>query len=237
MTTRYHYQIQLKDMITGQAIITAGGKCYVAGSGVAAKQAITDSVGTAATNPLTPTRGAIDFWSVTQPVDLYIATPGGQFLVATGLYASGPNEVLIDTSNRHQCMAIPFAIADTAAATETASGFLEPTNAQILPGGIGVRVSTLDSGIVVDVGTLSSDSGDADGFIDGISLTSAALVKATDVNGAVTLGALMYVQDSANAGDDFPEAHTSGGKSITYTLSAGADTGQGFIYLPYLLCA
>lgn len=237
-TLRYHYSLQLKDAVTGAAIITAGGKCYVAKNGLPAKQAITDKDGTAATNALTLTRGNIDFWAASLTngmVDLYIQCPDGQFVVLRNVPPSGQNEIPVNTNRVRQLMVIPFSIADTVTTTETATGFTEPANA-LIDNTPAVRVTTLESGKTIDVGTLSSDSGDADGFIDGISLTSAALVGATNVNGAVTLGALMYVQDSANSGDDFPEAHISGGKSITYTLASTVTVAAGFIYLPYTLC-
>jgi hypothetical protein len=108
----------------------------------------------------------------------------------------------------------------------------------VMPGPA-VRVSTLDATEDIDVGLLSSETnGDADGFIDGVLLTNAVLVKATRTNGSDTMGALLSVQDSGNAGDLAPEGHVVSGSnatSITYTLSAGTDTAEGFIYLPYML--
>jgi hypothetical protein len=234
------YRIQLKDAVTGASIITSGGTVYVAANGDAAKQAIKDSAGAAASNPMTPTRGFINFFTAVDVsrVDLYIMAPGGQFIVAKNIDPSGANEILVDTAQVNQVAVIPFAIGDTTANTETDTGFDTGTDKLWLPGGVAVKVSTLDSGMTIDVGTDGAGSNDPDGFIDGISLTTAVVVKATNATGAVTLGALFYVQDSANAGDDFPEAFkNAANENITYTLSSSTDTGEGFIFLPYILAA
>lgn len=233
----YHYRIQLVDH-NGKNISTAGGVCYVAAAGDAQKVALKDSTGASASNPSALTNGKIEFFTAeTVPsVDLYGIAPSGHAFIAKGIVPSGPNEIRVDTSRATTTLVIPFSIADTTANTETDTGFDVPTRGAVLPHMVGVDVLTADSGMTIDVGTLSSDSGDADGYIDGISLTTVASVKASLTNGSVTLGALLKVQDSANAGDAVPEANTSmSGKSITYTLSSSTDTGEGFIKLPMQL--
>lgn len=232
------YRIQLKDRATGEAIISAGGKVYVAQDGDAAKQTLYDKDGAALSNPLTPTRGFINFFVVdtTDEVDLYILAPGGEFVVRKNVKPGGPNEIAVDTDQRFQSMVIPFAIGDTSAATETSTGFAIPAKAQILPHGLGIDVLTIDATEDIDVGTLSSDSGDADGFMDGVSVGTAGFVKPTLLASGDTMGALLSVLDSANAGDDAPEGdHSMQGKTVTYTLSTGSDTAEGFIHLPYYL--
>lgn len=223
-TLRYNYHIQLKDAITGKAIITSGGKCYVAGDGASAKANCTDSAGTAATNPVTPTRGMIDFWSTAQVVDLYILSPSGHFVVLTGITPSGPNEVAINTDRVTQCFIIPFSIADTAAATETDTGFDLPSKCSVLDRlhGCGVRVTAVDATEDIDVGTLSSESGgDADGLIAASDMDNLGIVTGT--NGALFSSNAPYRSDAQTA------------KSISYTLTTGSDTGVGFIMLPYRL--
>lgn len=237
MLRNAQYGIQMKDAITLESIITAGGKVHVAKAGSPDKETLYQRDGTALANPITPTRGYIQFWvdEDTASVDLYVQAPGGQFAVFKDVKPSGPNEIQIDTSARQGAMVVPFSIADTTAAAETDTGFIVPSNAAILPNPL-VRVTALDAGMTIDVGTDSGDSGDADGFIDGLSLAAATLVKATLLNSGTTMGALLFVQDSANAGDDAPEANVSmQGKEVTYTLSASTDTGKGFVILPYLL--
>lgn len=231
------FRIQLKDMATGEGIVTAGGKCYVAVTAFAHKSTLYDKDGAALANPITPTRGFINFFVADsiEKVDLYIQAPGGEFVVRKNVKPSGANEINVDTDRRIHSLVIPFAIADTTATTETSTGFIVPAKAAMLPSPF-VDVLTLDSTEDIDVGTLASDSGDADGFIDGALLTTAGLVKASLVASADTFGALLSVLDSANAGDDAPEADVSMvGKTITYTLSSGTDTAAGFIHLPYYL--
>jgi len=232
------YKIQLKSAALLTAIITAGGTCYVATNGAAAKATLYTAAGSSLANPVTPTRGNINFFVADSVslVDLYILAPGGQFLVVKDLAASGPNEILVDTSNRHQCMVIPISYADSTAAAETATGFTEPANALMLPNPA-FKVTAIDATETIDVGTLSTDSGDADGFLAAIDVATLGLVKATVVNGGNTMGALFEIQDSANSGDIAPEGHVSGEKSITYTTTAGSDTVEGFAILPYLLAA
>jgi hypothetical protein len=223
-TLRYNFHIQLKDAFTGAPIVTAGGVAYVAKNGLASKQACTDKDGTALSNPVALVRGSLDIWctSLTNAmVDLYIQCPGGQFVVARNISPSGPNEIPVNTVNPNQCMVIPWAQADFTAATETDTGFDCPAaNTAVFladSGSAAVRVVTIDATETIDVGTDSTDSGDADGFISAAAIGVAGIIQD---NGAL-LGTLV--------------GHLSAGKSITITTSTGSDTGLGFIYLNYRL--
>lgn len=238
MLQQLEYRIQLKDGATGKAIITSGGKVFVAANGDALKQAIKDADGASMSNPMTPTRGFINFFTATSvtKVDLYIQCPGGQFIVVKDVEPSGPNEISVNTNSRHQCMVIPWAAADITAATETSTGFTVP-NGIMLPTPF-INVTAIDATEDLDVGTLSSDSGDADGYIDSVSVGTLGIAKATLLASGDTMGALFSVLDSANSGDDAPEGDVSMvGKTITITTSTGSDTGKGFVHLPYLLAA
>lgn len=232
-----HYSIQLIDLLTTKSIDGSGGKAYVAKSGDAQKESLFTKAGAVLANPISLVNGKLDFYvaDTVVSVDLYVQAPSGHFVVAKGIVPSG-DKIYINKGDLDAIYTIPFAIADTAAATETNSGFIVPTGAMVLPTGVGVNVSTADAGITLEVGTLSTDGGDADGYIDVLSVATAGTVKASLANGATTFGVLLYVQDSANAGDKAPEANvTMGGKAITYTLSAGADTADGFIKIPVQL--
>jgi hypothetical protein len=235
-----NWNFQLKDRASGEAIVTAGGVAYVTAAGDPARLALKNKDGSTLANPLTPTRGFIEFFAdeTVESVDLFIMAPGGQFVVRKGIKSSGPNEIEVDTGSLRHVAVIPFAIADYAANTETKSGFKTGTDKLWLTDGVAVNVTTLDSGMTIDVGTDGAGSNDPDGFIDGISLTAAALVKATLTNGAVTKGVLLKVQDSANAGDAAPECFKDASdEDITITLSASTDTGEGYVYLPYQIAA
>lgn len=238
-TNRLRYTFQLYDQ-NHKAIQSSGGVVYVAASGDAAKQAITDKDGTALANPRALTRGACEFYVVdtAADVDLYIMAPGGQFIVQTDFVAGETPDLMVDTNRRNQVAVIPFAIGDTTAAAETDTGFDFPTASAVLPNPM-VRVTTADATETIDVGLLSSESGgDADGFINALDVASEVLVKATLLASGDTMGALLSVLDSANSGDDAPEAHIVTGAaatSISYTLTAGTNTAEGFILLSYIL--
>lgn len=234
------YDIQLSETQFGGAIIAAGGKCIVCKVGTPDKETLYDpNTELVIANPITPVRGKISFCVPVDrtAVDLYIQTPAGQFVVKRNVIPSGDNEIALHGFDNNQMYVIPFSIADTTAAAETQTGIVIPTTGAVQPNPI-VRVTTADATQTIDVGTLSSDSGDADGFIDGVLLTNLGLVKPTVANAGITLGVDLWVQDSANAGDEAPEQNVSrAGKQITYTLNAATDTAKGFIYLPINLAA
>lgn len=228
--------------MAGEMITASGGVCYVAANGDAAKATLYKKDGSSQSNPVSLTNGGAEFYvaNTVEKVDLYIMAPGGQFLVKTDVVAGVGHEFAVDTQQRNQVAVIPFAIGDTTATTETDTGFDMPLYAAVLPTPM-VRVLTLDATETIDVGLKSSETaGDADGFIAAASVATAGLVKGSIANGANTLGALFETQDSANAGDLTHEQHVvtgSNATSITYTLTAGTDTAEGFIVLPYVLCA
>lgn len=232
-----HYSIQLIDTVSGKSIDGSGGKAYVAKSGDAQKETLYTKAGASLANPISLTNGKLDFYvaDTVVDVDLYVQAPSGHFVIAKDVVPSGET-IYVDKGRSSAVYVIPFSIADTTATTETSTGFALPTGAMVLPTGVGLDVLTADATETVDLGTLSTDSGDANGFIAAASVASVATVKASLANGATTLGALLYVQDSANAGDKTPEADVSmGGKTITYTLTAGTDTAEGFFKLPVQL--
>lgn len=228
----------------GQAaplITDSGGKFIVVANGGAAKQTIYDSAGAAASNPVSMTYGKGTFYVLDSvaSVDIYGQAPGGQWFYKTGV-KEGICEIGINLQNRHQVYKVPFSAVDSTAATECDTGFDLPLNSAVQPNPM-ILVTTLDATEDIDVGILSSETaGDADGFIDGVSTATAGLAKATLLASGDTMGALLSVLDSANAGDDAPEAHVvtgSNGRSISYTTSTGSDTAAGFILLNVTLCA
>ena len=221
----------------GPMITDSGGVVYVAAVGDAAKQAITDENGASLTNPRALTTGGTTFYvpDGIVSVDLYILAPGGQFVVRKVVVPGQEPDIAVDVSDLNQTMVIPFAIGDTTAATETDTLFDEPAKSIFLPTPF-FDVLTIDATQLIDVGTDSGDSGDADGFIIAASTAVAGVIKPTLVSGGQTLGALLSA-DESGAGVLVPEAHVSGGKSITYTLDAATNTAEGFIHLPYLLAA
>lgn len=225
-----HWKFQLKDLATGEAIITAGGACHVAVAGSPDKQALVDKDGAALANPVTPTRGSIEFYIADETVltvDLYVMAPGGQFVVREGVSASGPNEIGVDAAKKEQVAKIPFSIADATTDVETDTGFDLPDLAIVLNRlhGCGILVDTLQAGDTIDVGlgeaVPAETGGDADGFINGSSLAAETLVIGTD--GALFSTNAPHMSDAVAA------------KSITYTLIGTVTLAKGFILLPYRL--
>lgn len=237
-----HFDIQLAD-INGEIVQTAGGSVTVCTPGTPDQAAIsTTPTGALAitNNPAALNRGKIDFYTSddVDTVDLYIMAPTGHFIVRRGVKASGPNEINYDTMSRQSVAVIPFSHTDSAATVEQDTGVDLPTGALVT--GAAIQVVDIDATETLDVGILSSEAaGDADGFLNDVSVATAGVVKGTLANGAQTLGALLFVQDSANAGDEAPEPHVvvSTSRSVSYTSSAGSDTFAGFILLPYVLPA
>ncbi len=119
--------------------------------------------------------------------------------------------------------------------TEQSSGYTLPTNAIVLD--VFLVVDTADAGETLDVGTDSTASGDADGYLDGVSVASTGLVRPTLVSTGQTRGALLR-QDEDGAGALVPGWDaTMGGKEITYTGShATANTVRGRIVIVYIDC-
>lgn len=224
------YRIQLKSAQSGEPIIATGGTVHVAIAGLPDKQTLVDKNGAALTNPLQLTAGFINFFipdTVTAGVDLYILSPGGHFVTRAGVLASGPNEILVDTSRRRQVAKIPFSIVDSVAATEQDTGFDIPNPSMVLDRlhGLGLNVTVLESAKTIDVGLgevhPAESGGDANGFIAASSLAAAGQVIATN-------GALFSSNAPAKS-----DAQTA--KSLTYTISTGAVAAKGFILVPYTL--
>ena len=72
----------------------------------------------------------------------------------------------------------------------------------------------------IDIGTLSTDSGDADGFLDGASVAAAGIIRGSLTNAAVTRGVLL-TDDEDGAGAWVPMPCVAPGSlSVTYTFGA-----------------
>ena len=101
-----------------------------------------------------------------------------------------------------------------------------------------IQAVTVASGATIDVGTLSSASGDADGFLDGESLVTAGFVQhnAFDSTAANnTVGDLLVesdiVGDVASGSFSIPTGYLvpAGGKVLTYTTSDHTVAGYIFV--------
>jgi hypothetical protein len=139
---------------------------------------------------------------------------------------------------------LPF----TPVEAETDTTYDLPDKAIVL--GIFIEVVTADAGQVLDVGTLSSESGgDANGFADGVPMDNTGIIivgPTVTVGGnetyyaSTTLGALLLAGFIAgsNVDGDFGLHETEPyptdeetAKSVSYTGDAGTDTAAGYIHL------
>lgn len=224
-----------------------GGQALVVTAGGYQKVSLFDRTGLAATNPVAIVGGVIEFYTLdsVKSVDLYIMTPGGQFLVKKSVARAGPNEFVVDEQSPYQLALIPFHTADYTAASEVSTGIQFPEGSRILPTGAGVYVATLDDTETIEAGLLSTESGgDADGFLDAIDLSLAGFIPAgwtisTSWPSATTIGLLLRDFTAGSGTDDrgslLPKPHviTSTARTVSITLTAGTDTAAGLLVLPY----
>ena len=119
--------------------------------------------------------------------------------------------------------------------SEQQTGFTLPEGAVVTNVLLSVSAEE-DTGIskTIDVGTDSEEGGDADGFLEGVSVANDGLVKGTLAHNAVTLGALLQT-DTDESSDPVPDVDiTSGGKEITFTAgSADFEELDADIYVFY----
>lgn len=106
-------------------------------------------------------------------------------------------------------------------AAETDSGITLPAKAIVLECFLDVITAEATGGTkTLDVGTDSTDSGDADGYLDGVSVASTGLVKGTLDSGGQTLGTLLHVDESGGGVLTREADIASGGKKITITAGS-----------------
>lgn len=242
----YRWKLSLYDYNKDVAMTDTNAFMFVCTAGTPNLATLVDDNGNALNNPLTGTNGVFTF-NIAQSnanqaagVDIYGLTGKGHSFEVTTVYPSGPNEIQIDTSVKRCRAKIPFAIGNTgasgagtaAAGTEFKCGFTLPATAAILDEyhGLGIVVTTRQSGKTVEWGILSTDTGGAQaGFSGAITLnpTSPALQVAGS-DGSLFSSNLPYLTDSETGG-------AANGLDLSYTLSSGTTTGAGFIILPYQL--
>lgn len=230
-------QFQLYDAgpgsMAGEIIRTTGGTVYLSSAGAAAKLALFNKDGSTLANPVSMVGGGATVYVAdsVNSVDVYGISGGGHAFVKKSLsVGAGGADIMIDRQARQQELVIPFSKADTAAATETDTGFDLPANAAVSPF-LGISVLTLESAKTIDFGLLSSESGgDADGFCVAASLAAAGVVMVKSASTA-TRGALV----GAGTLDRPMSTDLQTSKSISYTLSSGTTVAAGFLMIPYTL--
>ena len=107
--------------------------------------------------------------------------------------------------------------------TEQSTGFILPDKAVVKDVFLDV-VTAEATGITktIDVGVDSTDNGDSDGYLSGVSVSTTGLKKGTLAYDAITIGELLMtdltgLETTDNAKED---DITSGGKEITFTAAS-----------------
>lgn len=226
------YSIQLQGM-DGVNIHDTGGFFFVVADGGTAQVTLTNKDGSSLAQPVSLSQGHLTFYVADSVnyVDIYGMAPGGEWFIGDKVGPSGPNEIMIDVQQKHQFMYLPLNFADVTVGSETDLGFDMPLYSTILPQGVGVNVVAIDATETLDIGVLSSETnGDADGIIDLISVGTLGVLlaksAATNTRGALLGGTTL----------DFGHTFTgSNGRSISATLTAGSDTAEVMVMIPYLL--
>lgn len=235
MTYR-NYDLQLTELAgwpNGRAIISAGGAVIVTEEGGASKVDLYDPDNNyqPLANPVSFVRGRLRFATLDtiEVVDCYGMSPTGHAVQLTGVRSDTRQEWFVDTAQRDQVLKVPFSIEDTTDNTETDTGITLPLQASVRGAlsSAGILVTVVDASETINVGTAQALTptpdpvGDADGLQAGVSLTNAVMVNAT--NGALISSNAPFIATAAVQ------------RRITYTLSTGTDTAQGFIIQPYTL--
>lgn len=252
MASYITYDIQLVDAFTGKNLTASGGKFYVTDPSVSAanigRKATLynpDSNFASLSNPVSMTNGKVRFavagastigMATIPTMDIYGMSANGIAFQIRGA-TPGLGEIRLDSSRVAQTLMVPFNIVDTTATTETDTGFDFTQGMVIDPQGCCVNVLAIDATETIEVGLLSSESGgDADGFLDVLSVGTLGVIAPTLAATAETLGALLRVAATADAGTGLvPRQHVinSTAVSLTYTLTAGSDTAAGIICIGY----
>lgn len=245
------FDIQLMSSVSGKALLGVGGRCLVVAAGLTGKSTLLnpDSSMASLANAMTLTRGrarfAITGAPLAQSVDIYGVSPGGHFFQAKGVQPGDPTEIPINTIQRQQTMVIPWLGTDFTSATETASGLILPAGTLVHPNPA-LQITVGQSGKTLDVGMLSSEigSGDANGFLETLSLTTAGTYLGKLVSTA-NLGALLHETSTATEVRKFHivpagVAATGGAlgySSISFTFATTQTTCAGYFMVDYTLPA
>jgi hypothetical protein len=231
------FDFQLVDSL-GRNIGGTGGAVTATLPGSGTKVAVYDPVtfallGGSGKDPVPLVRGHVRF-AVADTVtacDLMGFAPGGQWFEFFGRTPNDLGDGFVDTFRRHHIARIPWSVTDSTAATEKDTGFDLPVGAVVSPFQA-IHVTSIDATEDLTFGTLSTQTGgDADGFgvaaPVGVAGTVALKSAATATRGAL-IGAGTL---------DRGHVVTALAPRVSYTTSAGSDTGVGFMLIPYDLAA
>lgn len=190
-----------------------------------------DQAFTSLTNPVTTTNfnspDRVQFRtdptdsSTDRYVDLIVVDTAGGYTAFVEDFDKYTHTIVIDERPNIQHHGVIWWSYSSAVEVDTGIDFDYDTRIE----GVSLEVVTVDASATVDVGLLSTGTnGDADGFLDGVSTTTAGIPLVT----LTTSGALM--DDGTNFDPDGHSIISANEQSLTYTGSSGSDTGYGYIH-------
>lgn len=238
----HQFTVKLYDAATGRAI-SHDGKVIVMDAASPDKVSLLDSSGAAASNPAAIVDGAVTFYTAetTKKVDLSIYTDYGCAKFVRDITPGAPIEIAIDITSMYQTLIVPFSVAHSgyAAATEMDSGLDLVVGQQVIPFGLGIRVTTADATETLDVGLDGSGAeDDPNGILEAISVATAGYVQGTI---GFAVGTNNTVVDLTGGTQEWTYGallHPAGAKvNKSEGGDAAATDGNGFAYLEPHICA
>lgn len=244
------YEIEVEDQLSmeasGEGKLSADCLVFVYDAGTKTLSTIySDDDRTALTNPISRSQFGTDegikFYSGSTSHDLVIAHSDG----SVARYASvgtSRKSLYLNRDGVAKHLIIPF----SASTSETDTGIDLPYGVRVED--VQVEVVTVDATEDMDVGLLSSEpAGDADGFINGVSVANAGYIAneaytvgsndtylSASTNGALMGSFLAGADTATDTGTFYKPGHVVTGSnavSVTYTGSAGTDTAAGYIHI------
>lgn len=240
----YHYELQAHDFVrplAPNAAVATGGAIIVTTAGTGRKATLYNpDTYVALANPVSFVRGKARFATLDTiaSVDVYGVAPTGHAIAMRGVRPGAETEVFLRTQDTQQMLQVPFFAGDYAINAEVDTGLDMPIGAIVQPT-VSIRVTAIDATEDLEVGLLSSESGgDTDGFLDNISVANLGTVVPNLNSTTPTTGALLFQGIATTPAVNLPRAHGIGvARSLVFLFSAGSDTGEGFVQIPYVLPA
>jgi hypothetical protein len=228
----HEYRLQLQNTVNGKAI-QGGGWARICTQGAPAAVAVTDLDDTAiSTYGVTISNGNLEFRvaETVEAVDIFGMTDTGYPIVARNV-KPGDSALFIDPTKLDGTIILPFDVgsdSDISANTEIDTGFELVLGQMIMASGAGAYVTEADAGIGLDVGVDStSGNDDADGLLDGVSMTTATYVAGTV---GYSIGTNTVFVDIAGGSQVFTYGDLLTGPGTKVAIAEGADTNtdEGF---------
>lgn len=239
VVTNVKYEFEVKDRFSLATVSAAGGKAIVCLTGLYTLATLYDpDTGAALSQPVSLTNGKLRFMLDTagvanQGVDIYgVAGSGHGFQLYNAKISD--RVIRIDKGDLNSALVVPFSYATGTDASERDSGLDFPVGALVDPFPW-ADVKAIDATETIDAGILSTETGDADGFLKLVSVGVLGVTRGKHAATA-TYGVLIQEsQDAAAVNTPIPYEVLSTGVSLSWTLTTGSDTGTGRLVFPYRL--